>query len=171
MKPIQNMKRRTLLNLLSIAGLSSLLPGAAFSKTPPKVSRTPQEWKALVGDLAYAVLFEHATERAGTSIILTEKRAGTYLCAACKSPLFKSEAKYDSGTGWPSFNQALDGALGTETDYKLIVPRTEYHCEHCGGHQGHVFKDGPRPTGLRFCNNGVALEFIELGKPLPKVLS
>ena len=116
---------------------------------------------------AYRVLFEEGTERAGSSPLNDEKRAGTYVCAACQQPLFDAAHKYDSGTGWPSFWQPLPNAVGTSTDFKLIYPRTEYHCSRCGGHHGHVFDDGPRPTGQRFCNNGVALAFVPAGPTLP----
>jgi peptide-methionine (R)-S-oxide reductase len=115
----------------------------------------------------YAVLFEEATEPAGTSPLNREKRAGTYLCAACNQPLFRSEAKFESGTGWPSFTVPLAGAVGTKRDFKLFWLRTEYHCNRCGGHQGHVFEDGPAPTGQRWCNNGLALLFVPEGEPLP----
>jgi peptide-methionine (R)-S-oxide reductase len=126
------------------------------------------EWSQTVDPTAYRVLFEEATERAGTSPLNDEKREGTYICAACFRPLFDSSAKYDSGTGWPSFLYALPGAVDTKTDSKLIYPRTEYHCAHCGGHQGHVFDDGPKPKGKRYCNNGVALRFVPRGEPLPE---
>ncbi|MEO0612123.1 MAG: peptide-methionine (R)-S-oxide reductase MsrB, partial [Pseudomonadota bacterium] len=106
-----------------------------------------------------AVLRREGTERPFSSPLNDEKRTGIFECAGCGLPLFASDTKYDSGTGWPSFFDFLPNALGTKTDYKLIVPRTEYHCARCGGHQGHVFKDGPAPTGLRYCNNGVALRF------------
>ncbi len=109
---------------------------------------------------AYAVLHQEATEPAGSSPLNHEKRAGTFVCAGCGQPLFRSETKYDSGSGWPSFFAPLPGALGTKRDFRLIWPRTEYHCAHCGGHQGHVFDDGPEPTGERYCNNGVALRFV-----------
>ena len=106
------------------------------------------------------MLREEGTERAGTSELNNEKREGTFVCAGCALPLFKSETKYESGTGWPSFFQPIEGAVDTKVDRKLFIARTEYHCSRCGGHQGHVFKDGPKPTGLRYCNNGVALDFI-----------
>ena len=119
-----------------------------------------EEWRTRLSPLAFAVLREEATERPGTSPLNFEKREGTYACAGCELPLFDSSTKYDSRTGWPSFFDVLPGAVGTKVDNKLWIPRTEYHCARCGGHQGHVFNDGPRPTGLRYCNNGVALKFI-----------
>ena len=106
------------------------------------------------------VLFEERTEPAFSSPLDKEKRQGTYVCAACYLPLFSSKAKFDSGTGWPSFYEPIKGRLATKRDYWLVVPRTEYHCIRCGGHQGHVFNDGPPPTGQRWCNNGVALKFV-----------
>lgn len=118
-----------------------------------------KEWKERLSPEAYAVLRREATERRFTSPLNDEKRAGVYACAGCGLDLFHSDMKFDSGTGWPSFFDYLPGALGTKTDFKLIIPRTEYHCARCGGHQGHVFEDGPEPTGLRYCNNGVALTF------------
>ncbi|MEL6360149.1 MAG: peptide-methionine (R)-S-oxide reductase MsrB [Pseudomonadota bacterium] len=118
------------------------------------------EWKERLSPEAYNVLRREGTERPFTSPLNDEKREGIYACAGCGYELFSSETKFDSGTGWPSFFDYLPGRLETKTDFKLIVPRTEYHCIRCGGHQGHVFKDGPAPTGLRYCNNGVALKFI-----------
>ena len=119
-----------------------------------------ESWKEHLEPNAYYVLREEGTERPFTSPLNDEKRQGEFACRGCGLVLFKSETKYDSGTGWPSFYDAIEGRVATKTDYKLILPRTEYHCARCGGHQGHVFKDGPKPTGLRYCNNGIALKFI-----------
>lgn len=121
---------------------------------------TESEWKDRLTAEEYRVLRKEGTERAGTSHLDREKRAGTFVCAGCGLPLFTSYMKFDSGTGWPSFFTVIDGAVGTKTDTKFFMTRTEYHCARCGGHQGHVFNDGPRPTGLRYCNNGVALDFV-----------
>lgn len=133
-----------------------------------KFEKTLVEWKKLLPSAVYAVLFEHATEPPQSSPLNQEKRKGTYVCAACFLPLFESKTKYESGTGWPSFYAPIAEHLGTKTDYKLIWSRTEYHCVRCGGHQGHVFKDGPHPTGLRWCNNGTALSFVAENESLPK---
>ncbi|MGB6318728.1 MAG: peptide-methionine (R)-S-oxide reductase MsrB [Litorimonas sp.] len=121
---------------------------------------TRGDWQDRLTEEEFYVLRREGTERPFTSPLNDEKRSGTYVCAGCSLPLFKSDTKFDSGTGWPSFFDHIDGAVETKRDFKLVVPRTEYHCSRCGGHQGHVFKDGPRPTGLRYCNNGVALDFI-----------
>ena len=132
---------------------------AASKAMDPRWALSEAEWKRRLSPEAYRVLRQEGTEPPFSSPLNKEKRPGTYRCAGCRLSLFKGEAKYESGTGWPSFWQPLPGALGTKVDFKLLVPRTEYHCRRCGGHQGHVFKDGPRPTGLRYCNNGVALVF------------
>jgi peptide-methionine (R)-S-oxide reductase len=125
-----------------------------------KLSKSDTEWKAELTPEQYNVLRHEGTERAGSSPLNQEKRAGVFVCAACGQELFSSDTKFESGTGWPSFYDALPSALETKTDFKIIWPRTEYHCSRCGGHQGHVFNDGPDPTGQRYCNNGVALKFI-----------
>jgi peptide-methionine (R)-S-oxide reductase len=124
-------------------------------------------WKKTLTPEAFAVLFEEATERPHASALNDEKRKGSFVCAACFLPLFSSDAKFESGTGWPSFFEPIAGNIATKRDWKLILPRTEYHCSRCGGHQGHVFNDGPKPTGQRWCNNGVALRFVPDGEPLP----
>jgi peptide-methionine (R)-S-oxide reductase len=134
-----------------------------------KLDKPKSEWRKLLPPERYGVLFEDGTERPFTSALNEEKRAGTFVCAACGLPLFRSAAKFDSGTGWPSFFEPIPGALATKRDFKLIWPRTEYHCARCGGHQGHVFDDGPPPTGLRYCNNGLAVEFVPEGEPLPEL--
>ena len=135
----------------------------------PSISKTRDEWRELLGDQQYQVLFEESTERPWASHLNDEKRAGTYICSACYLPLFLSETKFDSGTGWPSFYQAIEANVGNKRDWKLILPRTEYHCARCGGHQGHLFEDGPKPTGQRWCNNGVALQFIPQEDALPEL--
>ncbi|WP_411868290.1 peptide-methionine (R)-S-oxide reductase MsrB [Vulcanococcus limneticus] len=156
------MTRRGLLAALT-AAVSPLLGGrsaeAASKAADPAWQLSEAEWKQRLGAAAYDVLRREGTERPFSSPLNKEKRAGTFVCAGCRLPLFSSKAKYDSGTGWPSFWQPLPNAVVTKLDFKLIVPRTEYHCRRCGGHQGHVFDDGPRPTGKRYCNNGVALAF------------
>src|SRR5574340_1236250 len=135
-----------------------LMPGQAFAAGRiDRIIRSDAEWKRLLTPEQYYVLRQEGTERPHSSPLDREKRSGMYLCAACDLPLFPSRFKFDSGTGWPSFYDALPGAVETRADHKLILPRTEYHCARCGGHQGHVFNDGPKPTGLRYCNNGVAL--------------
>lgn len=131
-----------------------------MAETVDKIAKPDGEWKKELAAEAYDVLRCECTEAPFTSVFNNEKRAGTFACAACGLPLFSSTYKYDSGTGWPSFYDAIPGHVETKTDYKIGVARTEYHCARCGGHQGHVFEDGPKPTGLRYCNNGVALKFI-----------
>ncbi|MFN9771842.1 MAG: peptide-methionine (R)-S-oxide reductase MsrB [Burkholderiales bacterium] len=125
-----------------------------------KIEKTDAQWRAELSAEAYQVLRHEGTERAGTSPLNDEKRPGTFVCAGCGTALFTSDMKFDSGTGWPSFFTTLPGVFETSRDFRLIWPRTEYHCATCGGHHGHVFDDGPAPTGLRYCNNGVALKFV-----------
>src|SRR5271165_1229936 len=137
-----------------------LAPGSDVATTTAPVTKTEAEWKQLLTPEQFYVLRHEGTERPFTSPLNDEKRAGVFVCAGCALPLFSSQMKYDSGTGWPSFFTLIPGNLATKDDYELIVQRTEYHCVRCGGHQGHVFDDGPAPTGLRYCNNGVALRFI-----------
>lgn len=121
--------------------------------------KTDEEWRRELGSERFRVLREHGTEPPGSSELNREKRAGTFVCAGCGLPLFSSETKFESGTGWPSFWAPVEGAVGTKTDRSLFMARTEVHCARCGGHLGHVFPDGPAPTGQRYCMNGVALEF------------
>jgi peptide-methionine (R)-S-oxide reductase len=142
---------------------------SANNRSFPPLGKTRTDWARLLDPERYEVLFHEDTEFPGTSALNGEKRRGTYICAACFLPLFTSEHKFDSGTGWPSFTQPIEGRIGTRTDRRLIVARTEYHCARCGGHQGHVFKDGPPPRGERWCNNGLALEFIPEGQTLPEL--
>ncbi|MDX1589009.1 MAG: peptide-methionine (R)-S-oxide reductase MsrB [Oleiphilaceae bacterium] len=134
-----------------------------------KVQRSPEQWRELLDEEAWQVLFREKTERPFSSPLDKQTADGTYVCAACHLPLFSSEAKYDSGTGWPSFYQPFEGHMDTKVDRKLIWPRTEYHCVRCGGHQGHVFDDGPPPTGQRWCNNGLALTFVPADEALPSL--
>jgi peptide-methionine (R)-S-oxide reductase len=139
----------------------TLLPeGLKVPKPTEHLELSKEAWQKRLDKMQFYVLRDEGTERAGTSPLNDEKRPGVFACAGCGLPLFTSEMKYDSGTGWPSFFTTVPDALLTKTDYKLILPRTEYHCARCGGHQGHVFNDGPPPTGQRWCNNGVALKFI-----------
>ncbi len=159
-------------SIFSIAGIFSGLAFSPFAKAQAGVRplvKSKEEWKKLLPAQSYAVLFEENTERPGSSPLNEEKRKGTFLCAACNLPLFKSEFKFNSGTGWPSFFDAIPGAVEKKRDFKLILPRTEYHCARCGGHQGHLFDDGPKPTGLRYCNNGVALQFVPIEGKLPEL--
>jgi len=128
--------------------------------TIEKIVKSDAEWKKLLTAAQYDILRREGTEPPFSSPLNDEKRQGQYVCAGCDLPLFTSDMKFDSGTGWPSFYTALPGAVETKTDFKLIFPRKEYHCARCGGHQGHVFNDGPQPTGQRWCNNGLALKFI-----------
>jgi peptide-methionine (R)-S-oxide reductase len=124
-----------------------------------KITKSDEQWKKELTAQQYDVLRHEGTERAFSSPLNDEHREGMFACAGCGLELFPSKYKFDSGTGWPSFYDSIPGHIETKTDYKLIMPRTEYHCARCGGHQGHIFNDGPKPTGLRHCNNGVALKF------------
>jgi len=162
------MNRRNWLAALGGLTATAALPIISRSSAAaPALNKPKAEWKRLLPAKRYEILFEEGTEPPGSSPLDREKRDGTFICAACNLPLFDSSRKYDSGTGWPSFWEPLPSAVATRTDYKLIFPRTEYHCARCGGHQGHVFKDGPQPTGLRYCNNGLALQFVARGDKLP----
>jgi peptide-methionine (R)-S-oxide reductase len=134
--------------------------GESAPATIEKIHKTNEEWKRLLTPEQYRVLRKEGTEPKFSSPLNQEKRKGEFVCAACALPLFTSDMKYDSGTGWPSFFRTIEGRVETKLDFSLIFPRTEYHCARCGGHQGHVFDDGPQPTGQRWCNNGVALRFI-----------
>lgn len=181
------MNRRTWLQTLCAAAAGSTIPAISRAATAPvpkeiealqknwrtllaegvktpspaeKLNLSNDDWKKRLDKAQYNVLREEGTERAGSSPLDREKRAGVFACAGCDLPLFTSDMKFDSGTGWPSFFTTIPAVFETKTDYHLIYPRTEYHCARCGGHHGHIFNDGPKPTGLRYCNNGVALKFI-----------
>lgn len=179
------MERRLLLSALALVGLSSRASGqsgkpatprtldviradwqafapkgAQFPAAAPPLKLSAEEWRKRLTPDQYRVLREEGTERPGSSPLDREKRRGIFVCSGCDLPAFTSEMKFDSGTGWPSFFTTIPGAFATKTDYILIVPRTEYHCVRCGGHHGHVFDDGPRPTGQRWCNNGLSLKFL-----------
>ena len=164
MEPFSKFPNRRLFIMALFTGLFAFLrkPQVVLSASQAKDqgwSLSDEEWKMKLSPQAFNVLRQEGTERPFSSPLEKEKRSGDFHCAGCDLPLFSSEAKFDSGTGWPSFWQPLENSVETKVDFKLIVPRTEYHCIRCGGHQGHVFDDGPRPTGKRYCNNGVALTF------------
>ena len=157
--------RRSFIVLAGTVGTLALLPVPVRSEERFAVTMSDKEWKEKLTPEQFRVLREEGTERAFTSPLNEEHRSGTFKCAGCGWELFSSDAKFDSGTGWPSFFQPLkEGAVGQSTDYKLVMPRTEVHCANCGGHLGHVFDDGPQPTGKRFCMNGVAMTFTPKGE-------
>lgn len=159
------MKRRSLVKFLGVSAAAQLIGVSVFAGQDQKkmqiekLDLSEAQWRERLTPEQFHVLREEGTEPPGSSPLLQEKREGTYVCAGCEHPLFDAATKYESGTGWPSFFEALPGGVETRRDFKLIWPRTEYHCAVCGGHQGHVFEDGPQPTGLRYCNNGIALKF------------
>jgi peptide-methionine (R)-S-oxide reductase len=169
------LNRRSFFNVLTVVGIGSALPLSACragSDDSFPLQLSDAQWQKMLPPDRYAVLREEATEPSGSSPLNQEKRTGTFICAGCNLPLFSSAAKYDSGTGWPSFWQPISAAaIGTKRDFKLILPRTEYHCARCGGHQGHIFDDGPQPTGKRYCNNGLALLFVSESEQLPALVS
>ncbi|MGM0535053.1 MAG: peptide-methionine (R)-S-oxide reductase MsrB [Pseudomonadota bacterium] len=162
------MQRRHFLSVLGVGGLAGLLPGLAVARPTPDLSRaeglevlelSEAEWRERLSDEQFEILRNKGTEPAFSSPLDKEEREGEFRCAGCDLLLFTSAMKYDSGTGWPSFFAHVEGHLLTSIDFWMVIPRTEYHCARCGGHQGHVFDDGPEPTGLRWCNNGLALTF------------
>jgi peptide-methionine (R)-S-oxide reductase len=178
------MQRRGFLLLAMGTGVSLMLPtgrardqvemvefhpvtGHSWDLSP--LPHSPAYWRDLVSDAAWNILFRDGTERPFSSPLDKLYEDGTYVCAACHLPLFSSSTKYDSRTGWPSFFQPIQGHMGTKIDRKLWIVRTEYHCIRCKGHQGHVFDDGPQPTGQRWCNNGLALRFVPTSEPLPEL--
>ena len=170
------MKRRQF--LLQAGGMTGalLLAGPAALAHPinknlnfTPLNKSDNDWRGIISKQEFHILFKEGTEPPGSSPLNNVKEKGTFICAACYLPLFESETKYESGTGWPSFFQPISGRVDTKLDLKLVWPRTEYHCTRCGGHQGHVFEDGPEPTGLRYCNNGLALKFVSETKPLPEL--
>jgi peptide-methionine (R)-S-oxide reductase len=156
-------RRTMLLGTAAVAAAVAAMRWTATDAAPAgkfEIEKSDDEWRKLLTPAQYDVLRKHGTERAGTSPLNRENRKGTFACAGCELPLFSSDTKYESGTGWPSFWEPLPGAVGTTTDKSFFMTRTEVHCRRCGGHLGHVFDDGPKPTGLRYCMNGVALKFM-----------
>ena len=146
--------------LAGIAGLRWVTSGDVEAADAFEIQKSDSEWRAILSKPQYDVLRLRRTEAPGSSPLNEEKRKGTFVCAGCELALFSSETKFDSKTGWPSFYRPLPNAIGTSTDHVLLLPRTEVHCRRCGGHLGHVFEDGPPPTGLRYCMNGIALKFV-----------
>ncbi len=160
-------RRRFFATLVSGVAVGVAASARLLAEGVTKLTKPLAEWRKLLSPAAYDVLFEEATERPRSSPLNDEKRPGTFICAACYLPLFDASTKYESGTGWPSFYAPIEGRLETKRDWKLFLPRTEYHCARCEGHQGHVFGDGPAPTGQRWCNNGIALMFVPEGGSAP----
>lgn len=154
------MKKRKFIKWLTFGLLFPFVSIKAIAKEIEKVIKSNKEWKKILTSDQYYILRREGTESPYTSPLDDEKREGEYLCAGCKTPLFNSSMKYDSGTGWPSFFEHYPNVIATKLDFKLLLPRTEYHCAVCEGHHGHVFNDGPPPTGKRYCNNGASLTFI-----------
>lgn len=154
------MNRRHLLQTLLATSLGNAAMTTRVDAKNFEITKTESEWRKLLTPEQFRVLRDHGTERAGSSPLDREKRAGTFQCAGCDLPLFASRTKFDSGTGWPSFYEPLANAIGTKSDRSIFMTRTEVHCRRCGGHLGHVFEDGPAPTGLRYCMNGVSLKFV-----------
>jgi peptide-methionine (R)-S-oxide reductase len=148
-----NLDRRQFITKVLILMSYSFYSGKVFAMTD-------KDWKEKLRPEEYNVLRKEGTERPNSSVLNNEKREGDYLCVGCDTKLFTSEMKFDSGTGWPSFFDYVPESLSFKTDFKIVIPRKEYHCAKCGGHHGHVFKDGPQPTGLRYCNNGIVLKFL-----------
>jgi peptide-methionine (R)-S-oxide reductase len=175
------MNRRRFLEGMLVANVLTWLSGCMRRQNPPQVAaatdfpelnKPREEWRKLLERDRFNVLFRESTELPGSSPLNAEKRSGVFVCAACHLPLFDAQHKFESGTGWPSFTQPIqDNHIETKTDYRILVPRTEYHCARCGGHQGHVFNDGPPPRGQRWCNNGLALVFIPEGMAMPELRS
>jgi len=165
--PMTDLSRRRLFGWLAAGAAAPVLAACGSGKAEAKgypITCSDAEWRKRLTPEQYYILRQAGTERPFTSPLLKEKRKGTFVCAADDNPLFSSTTKYESGTGWPSFWKPLPGAIGTSTDYKLGYPRTEVHCAKCGGHLGHVFSDGPRPTGKRYCMNGDAMKFRPAGQ-------
>jgi len=161
-------RRNVLLGAAAVAVAYTAMRWTSTGAAPAgkfEIEKSDAEWRALLTPAQYEVLRKHGTERAGTSPLNAEKRKGTFACAGCDLPLFSSDTKYESGTGWPSFWRPLPNAVGTSTDKSFFMTRTEAHCRRCGGHLGHVFDDGPKPTGLRYCMNGLSLKFVPATTP------
>lgn len=163
--PREAVTRAAWLRAAGLFGIAALAGSAARANVSPHyaVTHSDAQWRKILGTDRYNILRQNGTEAPDSSPLLKEHRAGTYRCAGCALALFSSKTKYDSGDGWPSFYRPLPGALLTRADYDLVEPRTEVHCRQCGGHLGHVFDDGPQPTGLRYCIDGLALEFVPSG--------